>query len=191
MNKYIQKKANWSVALRWLHLGLAVGVVLQFGLGFALAAFSGGIRTWLGLGHEVLGLVVLGLCLLHLGWLAQGRDGGIRRLVPWKLEDWQAVAADLKALTRLRLPPPGVRPGLPGLVQGLGLGLVTLQGLVGLGMFLVASPQGELPLSLAFLKAWHQALGWGVLGYLGVHLGMALVHLGRRDGVVTAMLPWR
>lgn len=190
-NKYSKKPTAWSATLRWLHSGLAVSVSLQLGLGFALAELEGRVRPWLSLGHELIGLLVLGGCLFHLGWLAEGHDGGLRRLFPTACASWRAMAEDVRGLLQGKLPRGGPRPGLPGLIQGLGLVLVTLQGLVGLAIFLVISPAGELPEELSLLRTWHKALGWGVLGYFGLHLSLALCHLWRRDGVVAAILPWR
>lgn len=191
MHKYSKKSRAWSATLRWLHSGLAVLVSLQLGLGFGLAEIEGSLRQWLSLGHELIGLLVLGGCLFHLGWLAEGHDGGLRRLFPTACASWRALAEDGRGLLQGKLPLGGPRHGLPGLIQGLGLSLVTLQGLVGLAMFLAVSPAGELPGELAFLRTWHKALGWGVLGYFGLHLSLALCHLWRRDGVVAAILPWR
>lgn len=191
IRKYSKNLKVWSATLRWLHLGLAVLVSLQLSLGFALAKAEGSLRLWLSLGHESIGFLVLSGCLLHLGWLAEGHDGGLRRLFPTTRASWRALAEDGRRLLQGKLPLGGPRPGLPGLIQGLGLALVTLQGLVGLAMFVAVSPAGELPGELAFLRAWHKALGWGVLGYFGLHLSLALCHLWRRDGVVAAILPWR
>ncbi|MCX8048977.1 MAG: cytochrome b/b6 domain-containing protein, partial [Methylohalobius sp.] len=123
--------------------------------------------------------------------LKAGHDGGLRRLFPYDRGGWSAVAQDIGGLLRFRLPAGGVRPGLAGLIQGLGLGLVTFQGGVGLAIFLVVPPQGELPATLSFLREWHRILGWGVWGYVGLHLFMALCHVWRRDGVVAAIWPWR
>jgi cytochrome b561 len=181
---------RFSATLRWLHLGLALAVSLELGLGLGLRAAQGSLRDLLAIGHAWLGLLALGLVLLHWLWLKEGHDGGLRRLLPLDRRAWQEVAADLKGLA-WRLPPGGARSGLPGLLQGVGLVLLSLQGGLGLVLFLVSSPPGELPGHLAELKSWHQGLGWGVLGYWGIHVGMALVHLWRRDGVVSSMLPWR
>ncbi|GAB6068133.1 hypothetical protein JCM13664_14520 [Methylothermus subterraneus] len=188
---YSKNPQVWSATLRWLHLGLAVLVSLELGLGLGLTAFKGNLRPWLALGHELLGLMLLGGVLFHWGWLAQGHDGGLARLWPRDKKAWREVVLDVRALFRFEPRAGGVRTGLAGLVQGLGLLLVSVQGLIGLTMFLLLSPNGELPARLEFLKVWHQALAWGVLGYLSVHLGMALWHAKRRDGTLAAMWPWR
>lgn len=189
--KYSKKPKAWSATLRWLHLALAVLVSVQLGLGLGLTEIEGNLRPWLSLGHELIGLLVLGGCLFHLGWLAEGHDGGLKRLFPTARASWHALAEDARGLWQGKLPLGGPRPGLPGLIQGVGLLLVTLQGLVGLAIFLTVSPEGELPGELSFLRTWHKALGWGVGGYFGLHLSIALCHLWRRDGVVAAILPWR
>lgn len=191
LHQYSANLPIWSGTLRWLHFGLAVLVSLQLGLGFVLAEIEGSLRRWLSVGHEWIGLLVLGGCFVHLGWLAEGHDGGLRRLFPMERASWRALAEDVRGLWQGKLPLGGPRPGLPGLIQGLGLSLVTLQGLVGLAIFLAVSPEGELPKELSWLKVWHKALGWGVGGYLGLHLSLALFHLWRRDKVVAAILPWR
>lgn len=184
---------HWSQTIRWLHFGLAFSVTFQLFLSLGMEASdqAEGLTQWWLIGHELFGLLALGLVVLHWGWLQGGHDGGWKRLFPLGGTGWQAVKEDLRRLMQLRLPRGGPRPGLPSLVEGLGLSVVTVQGLVGLTMFAVRPPMGELPEKLDWLTEWHAALGSLVWVYWAGHVGMALLHRITGGDAVREISPFR
>ena len=135
-------------------------------------------------------MTAFSFALLHWPWLLAGRDGGLRHLFPLDRQARRAVLADIGGLLRLRLPSGGPRPGLPGLVEGAGLLLVTLQGGVGFVIFILLPPRGELPEYLEWLGEIHEALGGLVWIYWFGHVGMALVHRLAGDEVLRRISPF-
>ncbi len=184
-------RQSWSLTLRWLHFGLALSVTIQLFLSLVMEepGEAEGLEAWAFMAHELFGLTAFAFALLHWLWVLSGQDGGWRHLFPWDRVGRQAVRRDLAGLLRGRLPEGGPQPGLPGLVEGIGLVLVTLQGASGFAIFLVLPPQGELPERFEMLSELHEALGSGVWLYWFGHVGMALVHRLRGDAVVARIVP--
>ncbi|BCX81787.1 hypothetical protein MIT9_P1367 [Methylomarinovum caldicuralii] len=187
------KENVWSPTLRWLHFGLALAVTLQLFLSLVMEepGEAEGLEAWAFMAHELFGLTAFALALLHWGWVLSGHDGGWRHLFPWDRQGRQAVWRELSGLLRGRLPEGGPQPGLPGLVEGVGLGLVTLQGASGFVIFLLLPPEGELPERFEFLSELHEACGSGVWIYWFGHVGMALLHRLRGDAVVARISPFK
>ncbi len=186
------KTERWSQTIRWLHFGLAFSVTSQLflSLGMEESDEAEGLTQWLFIGHELFGLLALGFAGFHWGWLLGGHDGGLKRLFPLGSAGWQAVREDLRGLMRLYLPRGGPRPGLPSLVEGLGLSVVTVQGLVGLTMFVVLPPIGQLPEQFEWLTEFHAALGSLVWVYWLGHGGMAILHRFTGDDALGGISPF-
>ncbi|MBN2702178.1 MAG: cytochrome b/b6 domain-containing protein [Methylohalobius sp. ZOD2] len=184
---------RWTSTTRWLHLGLAFSVTIQLLLSLVLEepGEAEGLGRWALIGHELFGLLVLSLALLHWGWILAGHDGGWRRLLPWDGEGRRAVWTDLKGLLGMRLPEGGPRAGLPSLVEGLGLLVVTAQGSVGLAIFVVLPPAGSIPERFEFLYQIHGIIGNLVWLYWFGHVGMALVHRLAGDETLRMISPFR
>ncbi len=183
---------SWSWTIRWLHFGLAVSVTLQLFLSLVMEepGEAEGLEAWAFMAHEIFGLTAFTFALLHWPWLLTGHDGGVGRLFPWGARGHRAVAADLADLLRLRLPPGGPRPGLPALVEGMGLTLVTLQGAVGFAIFVLLPPGGEIPESFEWLGEIHEGLGSLIWIYWFGHGGMALVHRLAGDATLRRISPF-
>jgi len=183
---------SWSLTVRWLHLGLALSVTLQLFLSLVMEApgEAEGWQLWAFMAHEWFGLMAFSFALLHWPWFFSGHDGGWRHLFPWDRQGRRAVRVDFGGLLRLRLPEGGARPGLPGLVEGLGLALVTLQGAVGFAIFIVLPPQGELPERFELLAEMHEFLGSLIWFYWFGHGGMALIHRLAGDDVLRRISPF-
>lgn len=188
----LTKTGHWSLTIRWLHFGLAFSVTLQLflSLGMADSDEAEGLTQWWFIGHELFGLLALGFAGFHWGWLLSGHDGGFKRLFPWGSAGWRAVGEDLRGLVQLHLPQSGPRPGLPSLVEGLGLSVVTVQGLVGLTIFIVLPPIGGLPEQFEWLTEFHAALGSLVWVYWFGHAGMAILHRFTGDDALRGISPF-
>lgn len=183
----------WSAPIRWLHLGLAGSVTIQLWLSLVMGSpgDAQGITAIALIFHELFGLLVLTFAVLLWLWLTRGHDGGWLRLFPIvNKKGRSAVGADLKGILQGRLPQGGARSGLPGLIQGLGLVIVTFQGLTGFGLFVVLPPEGDLPARFEFLAQIHSALGPWLWLYWLSHGGLALLHGLRKDSVLKAMSPF-
>ena len=185
---------TWSPLLRRLHFALALAVTLQLVLSLFMDPKGEGLKRGLFLIHELDGLLVFACVVFHWLWLACGNDGGLPRLFPWLFSQGrQAILEDLRGLLERKLPTGGPSMGLPALVEGIGLLLVTLQGTTGLIFWTSASVTGALPEALEPMVELHK-LGGKLLWVFGIgHGGMALVHALLGDPAVRAISPftWR
>ncbi len=182
----------WSLTLRWLHWGLAVSVTLQLFLSLVMEGpgEAEGLEAWAFMAHELFGLLAFSFAILHWLWILSGHDGGWRHVLPWFGEALTAVWRDVKGVLGLKLPGGGPTPGLPGLVEGLGLMLVTFQGAVGFVIFILLPPEGELPEAFEWLGEIHENLGGLVWIYWFGHGGMAIVHRLAGDNVIKRVSPF-
>jgi len=178
--------------VRWLHLGLAFSVTLQLFLSLVMEepGEAQGLEAWAFVAHEFFGLTSFSLAILHWVWILAGYDGGWRHLLPYHHAGLQALWRDFQGLLALRFPEGGPRPGLPGLVEGLGLSVVTAQGALGFAIFTLLSPEGDLPEPYEWLAEGHEALGTLVWIYWFGHAGMAVLHRLAGDQVVKRISPF-
>ena len=91
---------RWSRPLRLLHLLLAIGVTVQLSIGSFMHSPRQGRPDSFGFEtHEILGLTLLALVVLHWLWSLTHPNEGLRHLFPWTraglrrvlTEFWQAV----------------------------------------------------------------------------------------------------
>ena len=146
--------------LRFLHAVVVVLVLLQF------------LTKLLGLNgaHLVFGLVLSLAALLLIGcglW-----KHGLRHYFPYLWGDTEQLGKDIAAIRggKLIIAP---RPkGLATVVQGLGMGALTMSLLTGLWWFR-AWQLGDISQTAAAL---HKVFVWLLLAYAAGHGGMALAH---------------
>lgn len=173
---------RWGAVTQTLHWLVALAVLAQLILGFALASLSGDAPGWIRLLplHTTLGLSVLGLMVVRLLW----RIANPVPLLPDTLSPWQ------KRLAR----------------TNHWLFYVLLIGLP-LGGYLLVSAMGhrvpyfgvELPAALASndplaRQIWimHATGAFVLIALVALHVGAALRHAWLlRDGVLRRMTPLR
>ncbi len=192
MGKTKSGAEEWSRTTRWLHFMLAITVTAQLFLSLIMEepGEGEGLEKWAFIAHELFGLAALSIVILKWFWLMGGRDGGIRRILPWNRAELLYVLEDVKGLILGKLPAGGPQPGLPGLIQGLGFLSVTYQGLTGFAIFMVIPPEGKLPESFEFLLEMHEAGGELVWIYWYIHVGMALFHTLCRHALLRQISPF-
>ncbi|MFW2852928.1 cytochrome b [Sphingomonas sp. TX0543] len=164
-----------AIALHWL-IAFFVIVNLLIGIGHDSVPM---LRAWMP-GHKSIGITVLVLTLLRLGWRLAHRAPPL----PPELAGWERAAAQL--------------------VHGLFYAVLLLLPLSGWAM--VSSPEHRRPLDwfgafdIPFLPVSrvtanlggdaHGVLGWLMLGLVVVHIAAALRHqFLLRDNLVARMLP--
>ena len=146
--------------LRLLHAVAAVLVILQF----CTKLFG------FGYGHVVLGLILCWVGFALVVWSLKTR--GLRHYFPYLWGDMDQLKKDLAQLRGgKRIIAPRAK-GLATVVQGLGLGALSMSLLSGLWMY-VAWPNGNPAPGAA---AVHGIFVWLLLGDVLGHGGMALAH---------------
>jgi cytochrome b561 len=167
----LAKTLHWITAL--LVLGL-LGIGLWM-VGLPISLLKLQVFAW----HKWLGLVVLVLTVLRLGWrwrsppppLPDAVTDWHRRIAPWS-------HGALLALL-LAMPASGWLMSSAGGVQVFWFGVVPLPDLV---------PRD--PGSFEVLRTVHHKLAWLLIALLALHLGAVVHHdLLRRDGVFRRMWP--
>jgi len=138
---------------RWLHAGIALGIVAQLGLSLFMEVpdeEEGEMVTGLPLElfemHEKIGLVLLGLLVLHWLWSLSGHvKGGFGHLFPWfSGERMSKVIAEAKDAMSFKFPDPEASNELAGAIHGLGLLCATALAVTGTGIFFNLSEAGHM-----------------------------------------------
>lgn len=170
--------APWSRPLRILHLLLAIAVTAQLFIGsFMRDPHPGRPDTFGFMTHEVIGLTILVLVVLHWAWVLTHPAEGIGRLFPWTGPGLRQVVDELwQAVRWRRLPPGGAgRAGLSGFVHGLGLLAITATVALGASFFILRAA-GVSHAVLAPIKNVHDVFAVVVWVYWGGHLAATIAH---------------
>jgi len=174
--------SHWSLATRFLHLGLALTVSTQLIVSLVMQPpgedDGGGALAKLAYEiHETVGLSALAIVLLHwLSSLLQQGGNYLGHLFPWGSVGRAEIKADIETLKRGALPAGGARGGLPGLVHGLGFLAVTGMVLTGGVLFLNWPEQGDVPEWVDLVGEVHETIGILVWTYWGAHIALAVLH---------------
>jgi len=175
--------AAFSPALRRLHFLVAILVTVQLVIGLTM----GHDTPNLFLSHQLIGLGIAALVLLHWLWLFAGERGQLAHLLPFGGEARRAVFADIAGLTRGRVPEGGPRAGLPALVHGLGLLALTAVAALGTGIYVLIRlhlSRSELAETLGDV---HSFFAWVLIVYWCGHVLLAVLHEARGDRVIGRM----
>jgi cytochrome b561 len=188
-----------SLPSRLLHLGVAVGVILQLLLSLGMERPRPGavLSTLEGLAftlHEVVGLLTLGLIVVWLLWLLLRRnEPSLSDLYPW-IGDAGRVALSLAVRTLLRHAKRGelaadeeIRP-LVKTVHGLGIVCIALMAVSGALVWLGMDANGNMTTWAHVLLAIHQLTANLVWLFIAGHAGMAVLHQLRGEETITRML---
>lgn len=172
-----------------LHGVLALGVTFQLFVSLIMQVPRPG-RTPAAMGllwfhmHEWIGLATVAVIAVHWIYSASfAADAGFAHLFPWSRAGRAAVRRDIRTLLAGRLPE-GTGAGIAGLAHGFGLLVVSAMAISGLMLFLTFGHGDAVAHKAAFL---HSAVANFAWAYWYGHVGMALVHAARRDGVVRGM----
>ncbi len=157
---------HWDKKTSYLHFALALTVTLQI-----IIAYFMSHRPTVFLLHEIDGWIIFFIVLFH--WYFSYLHKQItHHLLPWNKAGLLAIAQDLLGLIKMKLPKAGPRPGLPGLIHGLGLLAVTLMAFSGVVIFFCFLA-GNNP---HLIKHFHSFIAWFVWIYWLGHVLMAILH---------------
>ncbi len=171
---------NWSLATRFLHVGLVLTVTLQLFISLVMTEpgdDGSAFGKLLFEAHEIIGLTALLIVISHWVWsLSNQVDGGLKHLFPWRGDAWKDVVDDVKGLMDIKLPEGGMRGGLPGLIHGLGLLAVTGIAMTGGMLWLLLPEVGEPGMIAEVFKEFHEGFATLVWTYWIGHGGIAMAH---------------
>ncbi|MGH8274826.1 MAG: cytochrome b/b6 domain-containing protein [Gammaproteobacteria bacterium] len=177
--------SNFSPAIRRLHFAVAILVTTQLVIGLTMSPKH---TPELFLSHQLIGLTIAALVLLHWLWLFSRERDQLAHLVPLRAPALRAVGCDLRGLLHGRMPAGGPRPGLPALIHGLGLlALTTVAGL-GTGIYVLIRLHHTHSEVGKVLSELHVIFAWVVIVYWCGHVLLALVHEATGDHVIARML---
>jgi len=161
---------------RVLHAGVAVLGVWAWWIGEDAGDYHKPVHPNFTL-HEYVGLAFTAVLALRLLYGFFGPKA-LRFSVwlPYTRERWATVTADLRTLSRFRVPEPRVHRGLNALVQGLGLLLFTWQAACGTVLSIYIVPGQRATGWLHSLKELHQLASVWIPTYLVLHIGATALH---------------
>jgi cytochrome b561 len=172
-------QSKWNGPALFLHGALAIGVTAQLILSLIMGH---GHHTLLEktafFCHIYVGFTMLATVAAHWCWTFYDDIGiaGLPHLFPWGKQGRGAVFQDIKDLVcQRKLPTKGARPGLPGLVHGLGLLLITSMAISGATMFMTFGVPSYATIT-SVTKYWHCAMANVVWVYWFGHVGLAFLH---------------
>jgi len=183
---------------RWLHAGIALGVMVQlFSSLFMEPPAPGRPLAEPGyhffLVHRWSGIIVVILVIFHWLWGLNGHvAGGWGHLFPWfsgrRLRDFMS---DLKKVPKwLQGAFPGQREEtipLAGAIHGLGLLVVSAMALSGTTIFFGMGSHGSMSGFVAMVREGHMVMGNVIWIYFLGHAGIAVLHQWRGDRLITNM----
>ena len=186
---------DWPRSTRWIHVGFALVVTFllfseldmkaiwkKFGeLPFRHLLFHA--HMWVGMFATIIVIAF---------WTQVFYNKSIRsHLFPYSGEYLENICRDIKGLADRRLPPSGMRGGLPGMIHGLGLLAVTGMVLLGFIMFFLIPNYGvAAPISFYQIpKKLHDFLSSFVWLYWWGHIGMATLHAAKSPAILRIFRP--
>ena len=179
-----------AMILHWLTAAAVLGLLVA---GMTMTRLQPGSALQFSLYqlHKSVGITVLALTLIRLGWRLAHRPPAL----PDSMPGWERLAAALGHLALygllVAMPLTGwaVVSVSPYNIPTVLYGLVPWPHLPGLATL----PHADKHAAEEVLKQLHDAGAWIMLGLLAVHAGAAVRHLlWLRDGVMERMLPrWR
>ncbi len=187
----------WDRPTRFLHLGLALTVTVQLMVSlFMVAPGSRHPSTLVTHGgfivHEWVGLAALLIVLLHWTWSVLGSGtAGIGHLFPLDRDGRRLMVTELRGLLAGRISRGGPRGGVAGLAHGLGLLAVTAVAATGGLLFVLFPPHGSTAAVTRVIREMHELLSELVWAYWFGHIGMAVLHEIRGEGVLQRMFRLR
>jgi cytochrome b561 len=161
-----------------LHWTVAIFILVAFGLGLTVDEFPKDWEDAVVNSHALIGLAILLLSLVRLGWRLFHRPPDLPRDMARAVRAGSKVVHVLLYVLMIAVPAIGI-PTL--LFRGRGLDL---------GLFEIASPFARTPEVFRPLTEAHELAAYALVGLAAAHMLAALYHqFIRRDEVLLRMLP--
>ncbi len=175
---------KYNKLTRWLHAGIALGVTVQLSLSLVMETPRpgrpfGDLEAAAFESHEVIGLFVLGVLLLHWLFLLTGHARlGKEHLFPWfSRQRRNAVIEEIKQQwARRRLDDTQQISALAGATHGLGLLVTSIMAITGVIVYFGMAENGAMPPAVDFIKETHSFFATFMWIYLIGHAGIGMIH---------------
>jgi cytochrome b561 len=189
---------KYDRVIRWLHAGIALGVLIQLFSSLVMKPPEPG-EALAGAGHTLFmvhrwsGISLFTLVVLHWLWELAGHVvGGWGHLFPWFSRNrFRALISDIKGIPQWlhgQFPDQQTQTiPLVGAVHGLGLLAVTGMILTGSTLFFGMAPDGSMPGVVKTVEELHEFIANFVWVYFVGHVAMALFHQWRGERLITNM----
>lgn len=189
---------KYDRVIRWLHAGIALGVVIQLSTSQLMEAPEPGVSLKgtahsLFMVHRWSGISIFTLVLIHWLWGLRGHiTGGWGHLFPWFSKTrFEALISDVKAVPEwLRGQFPDQRTQtipLAGAVHGLGLAAVSAMVVTGATLFFGMRPDGSMSAAVKTVEGIHTFIANFIWVYLVGHVALALFHQIKGVPLITDM----
>ncbi len=167
---------DWSKTYRYLHWTFAPMIALQLFLSLFMSSKKQGLPNLLFNIHITIGPILAGVIIAL--WIYIITNSNIRQhFFPYNHLD--EVSKDIKNLMSFKLAETGPRPGLPGLVHGLGLidvSIVLIAGVIMHFLFPFSLKDPSLKPIVGIFMEIHDFFGVSMWVYMIGHTFMALLH---------------
>jgi cytochrome b561 len=183
---------------RWLHAGIAIGVMVQLFSSLFMNVPAPG-RSFAETGyhffsvHRWSGITVVTLVILHWSWGLSGHvAGGWGHLFPWfsgrRLRNLMSDIKDVPKWLQGAFPDQQEETiPLAGAIHGLGLLAVSAMALSGTTIFFGMGPHGSMSRLVALVREAHIYMGNVLWVYFSGHVGIAVLHQWRGHRLITNM----
>jgi cytochrome b561 len=190
-------RMKYSRFTRILHALIAIGISLELLLSLVMKAPKPGrvltpLQSFVYEAHKMVGMAVLVVLFLHWIVFVSGHAyKGIGHFFPWfSNARMQAVLSDIRELLRLKVGDPEQEDSFSGAIEGLGFIVGSILAASGTVLFFGIAENGAMSAVTHAVKEFHEFWGPVMWGYLGIHAGAMMVHLGLGHRSVLSIFRW-
>ena len=182
---------------RVLHTLIAIGISLELLLSLVMRTPQPGrvltpLQSFGYEAHKMAGMAVLVVLFLHWIVFVTGHAyKGIGHFFPWfSKARMHAVSGDLRELLELRVGDPEQVDSFSGAIEGLGIVVGSILAASGAVLFFGIAENGVMSAAIHTVKDFHEFWGPVMWGYLGIHAGATMVHIGLGHRSILSIFRW-
>jgi cytochrome b561 len=182
---------------RILHALIAIGISLELLVSLVMKAPKLGravtpLQSFGYAVHEMVGMAVFVVLFLHwIAFVTGHAHKGIGHFFPWfSNARMHAVLSDIRELLILNVGDPEQEDSFSGAIEGLGFIVGSILAVSGTVLFFGIAKSGAMSAATHAVKEFHEFWGPVLWGYLGIHAGATMVHLGLGHRSILSIFRW-